>query len=105
MATSSIHPKCFPRVPQALPSAQKANTQANVTIIQCRADSDAIEGAAIRPRAEARVVLDAILEVRTAVVYATFAALLVFFPILALSGVAGRLFGRPGQCPWRRKRQ
>jgi CzcA family heavy metal efflux pump len=45
------------------------------------------------PRAEARVVLDAILEVRTAVVYATFAALLVFFPVLALSGVAGRLFG------------
>ena len=45
------------------------------------------------PRAEARVVLDALLEVRTAVVYATFAALLVFFPILALSGVAGRLFG------------
>ena len=48
------------------------------------------------PRAEARVVLDAILEVRTAVVYATFAALLVFFPILALSGVAGRLFGPLG---------
>ena len=42
------------------------------------------------------VVLDAILEVRTAVVYATFAALLVFFPILALSGVAGRLFGPLG---------
>ena len=48
------------------------------------------------PRAEARVVLDAILEVRSAVVYATFAALLVFFPILALSGVAGRLFGPLG---------
>ncbi len=48
------------------------------------------------PRAEARVVLDAILEVRTAVVYATLAVLLVFFPILALSGVAGRLFGPLG---------
>ncbi|MCC8967918.1 efflux RND transporter permease subunit [Bradyrhizobium sp. Pear76] len=45
------------------------------------------------PRPTARVVLDAILEVRTAVVYATFAVLLVFFPILGLSGVAGRLFG------------
>lgn len=49
-----------------------------------------------QPRSEARVVLDAILEVRTAVVYATFAVLLVFFPILALSGVAGRLFGPLG---------
>ncbi len=48
------------------------------------------------PRAGARVVLDAILEVRTAVVYATFAVLLVFFPILALSGVAGRLFAPLG---------
>ena len=36
-------------------------------------------------RAEARVVLDAILEVRAAVVYATFAVLLVFFPILGAS--------------------
>ena len=41
----------------------------------------------------ARIVLDAILEVRTAVAYATFAVLLVFLPVLALSGVAGRLFG------------
>lgn len=48
------------------------------------------------PKAEARVVLGAILEVRSAVVYATFAVLLVFFPILALSGVAGRLFGPLG---------
>jgi CzcA family heavy metal efflux pump len=48
------------------------------------------------PRDEARVVLDAILEVRTAVVYATFAVLLVFFPILVLSGVAGRLFAPLG---------
>lgn len=48
------------------------------------------------PRVEAHVVVDAILEVRIAVVYATFAVLLVFFPILALSGVAGRLFGPLG---------
>jgi Cu/Ag efflux pump CusA len=45
------------------------------------------------PQPEARIVLDAILEVRSSVVYATFAVVLVFFPILALSGVAGRLFG------------
>lgn len=44
------------------------------------------------PRADARVVLDAILEVRSSVVYATFAVVLVFLPILALSGLAGRLF-------------
>jgi Cu/Ag efflux pump CusA len=43
-----------------------------------------------------RLVLEAILEVRGAVVYATFAVLAVFFPILALSGVAGRLFGPMG---------
>jgi len=48
------------------------------------------------PRAEGRVVLDAILEVRSAVVYATFAVLLVFFPVLTLSGVGGRLFGPLG---------
>lgn len=47
-------------------------------------------------RPEARVVFDAILEVRSSVVYATFAVLLVFLPILALSGVAGRLFGPLG---------
>lgn len=44
------------------------------------------------PKSESRVVLDAILEVRGAVVYATFAALLVFLPVVALSGVGGRLF-------------
>lgn len=48
------------------------------------------------PRPEPRVVLDAFLEVRTAVAYATFAVLLVFFPVLALSGIAGRLFGPLG---------
>ena len=39
-----------------------------------------------------QVVKDASLEVRSAVVYATFAVMLVFVPILTMSGVAGRLF-------------
>ena len=48
------------------------------------------------PKPVWRVVLDASLEVRAAVVYATFAVILVFFPILTLSGVAGRLFAPLG---------
>ena len=48
------------------------------------------------PRPEARVVLDATYAVRTAVVYATFAVILVFFPIIMLPGVAGRLFAPLG---------
>ncbi len=43
-----------------------------------------------------RVVLEASLEVRTAVIYATFAVVLVFIPILTLSGVAGKLFAPLG---------
>ncbi len=43
-----------------------------------------------------RVVLEASLEVRTAVIYATFAVVLVFIPILTLSGVAGKLFSPLG---------
>jgi CzcA family heavy metal efflux pump len=46
-----------------------------------------------RPRPLALVVLDACLEVRSAVVYATFAVILVALPVLALPGLAGRLFG------------
>ncbi|MDE2271798.1 MAG: efflux RND transporter permease subunit [Xanthomonadaceae bacterium] len=49
-----------------------------------------------QPRSTARVVLDASLEVRSAVVYATFAVILVVLPIMALSGIAGRLFGPLG---------
>jgi Cu/Ag efflux pump CusA len=49
-----------------------------------------------QPRPIARVVLDACLEVRSAVVYATFAVILVVLPILALSGLAGRLFAPLG---------
>jgi CzcA family heavy metal efflux pump len=40
-----------------------------------------------------RVVLRASLEVRGAVVYATFVVALVFLPVLTMSGVQGRLFG------------
>ncbi len=43
-----------------------------------------------------KVILAASLEVRAAVVFATFAVILVFFPILTLSGVAGRLFSPLG---------
>ena len=44
------------------------------------------------PRPAARVVLDASLEVRGSVVYATFVVILVFAPVLALTGVHGALF-------------
>ena len=40
-----------------------------------------------------RVIRDATLEVRSAVVYATLAIAMVFIPVLTLPGVAGRLFG------------
>jgi CzcA family heavy metal efflux pump len=45
-----------------------------------------------QPRPLFRVVLDASLEVRTAVVYATFIVALIFLPVLMMSGVQGRLF-------------
>ncbi len=48
------------------------------------------------PRPALRVVLDASIEVRSAVVYATFAVALVFIPILTMSGIAGRLFAPLG---------
>jgi len=48
------------------------------------------------PRPAIRVVLDASIEVRSAVVYATFAVALVFIPILTISGLAGRLFAPLG---------
>jgi CzcA family heavy metal efflux pump len=52
------------------------------------------ENAKLRqPRQLARVVLDACLEMRGAVVYATFAVILVALPVLALPGLAGGLFG------------
>lgn len=52
--------------------------------------------ASLNPRPPIRVVFDASLEVRSAVVYATFAVVLVFFPVLTLSGLAGRIFAPLG---------
>lgn len=49
-----------------------------------------------RPLAASRVVLAASLEVRAAVVYASFIVALVFLPVLTLSGVAGKLFAPLG---------
>jgi CzcA family heavy metal efflux pump len=43
-----------------------------------------------------RVVLEASLEVRSAVVYATFIVAMVFLPVLTMSGVQGRLFAPLG---------
>ena len=45
-----------------------------------------------RPKSAFRVVLDASLEVRSAVVFATFVVALVFVPVLTLSGLQGKLF-------------
>src|SRR5262249_21928034 len=47
---------------------------------------------AAAPRPVFDVVLDASIEVRVAVVYATIAVALVFLPVLTMSGVSGRLF-------------
>ena len=44
------------------------------------------------PRPTVQVVFDASLEVRSAVVYATFTVVLVFVPILMMSGIPGALF-------------
>ncbi|MDD5658191.1 MAG: efflux RND transporter permease subunit, partial [Elusimicrobia bacterium] len=52
--------------------------------------------AAPRPRTPARVVLEASVEVRGAVVYVTFAVIMVFVPVLTMSGLAGRLFAPLG---------
>ena len=48
------------------------------------------------PRSLFDVVFNASIEVRSAVVYATFAVILVFFPVLTMSGLAGNLFGPLG---------
>jgi CzcA family heavy metal efflux pump len=48
------------------------------------------------PRSVFQVILDATLEVRSAVVYATLAIAVVFLPVLTLPGVAGRLFSPLG---------
>jgi len=48
--------------------------------------------ASAEPRPVGHVVLDASLEVRSAVVYATFIVALVFVPVLTMGGIGGRLF-------------
>lgn len=48
------------------------------------------------PRPALKVIFDASIEVRSAVVYATFAVVLVFIPVLTISGVAGRIFAPLG---------
>ncbi len=48
------------------------------------------------PQPVFRVVLDASLEVRSAVVYATWVVVLVFLPVLTMSGLQGRLFAPLG---------
>ncbi len=52
--------------------------------------------AAAQPQPADQVVLDASIEVRSSVVYATFIVVLVFVPLLTLSGVAGKLFAPLG---------
>ena len=49
-----------------------------------------------QPQLPDQVVLDASVEVRSSVVYATFIVALVFVPLLTLSGVAGKLFAPLG---------
>jgi len=53
--------------------------------------------AAGSPKSAFRVVLDASLEVRSAVVYATFVVALVFLPVLGMSGVQGKMFAPLGE--------
>jgi len=48
--------------------------------------------AAVNPRSAFSVVLDASMEVRSAVVYASFIVILVFLPIFSLHGVSGSFF-------------
>ena len=49
-----------------------------------------------QPLSRFKVVLRASIEVRSAVVYATFIVILIFLPILSLSGVGGKLFAPLG---------
>ncbi len=49
-----------------------------------------------KPRPVLKVVYEASVEVRSAVVYATFAVVLVFIPVLTMGGLAGRFFAPLG---------
>lgn len=49
-----------------------------------------------KPRSRFRVVLNASLEVRSAVVYATFVVTLVFVPVLTMTGLQGKFFAPLG---------
>ncbi len=56
------------------------------------------ENAALaQPKSTTQVVFDASMEVRSSVVYASFIVMLVFIPLLTLSGVAGRMFEPLGE--------
>ena len=56
------------------------------------------ENAALaKPQSTTKVVFDASMEVRSSVVYASFIVMLVFVPLLTLSGVAGRMFQPLGE--------
>ena len=50
------------------------------------------ESRAVQPRPLLQVVLDASLEVRSAIVYASFIVALVFLPVLTMTGLQGRFF-------------
>src|SRR6266853_3395696 len=50
----------------------------------------------VTPKELFQIVLDASIEVRGAVVYATFIVVLVFVPVLTMSGIQGRLFAPLG---------
>lgn len=52
--------------------------------------------ASARPRSVLQVIVDASLEVRSAVVYATFIVALVFVPVLTMGGLQGRFFAPLG---------
>jgi len=49
-----------------------------------------------KPKSAFAVVVDASVEVRSAVIYATFVVALVFVPVLTMSGIQGRLFAPLG---------
>jgi CzcA family heavy metal efflux pump len=54
-------------------------------------------GRSDNPKSTLKVILDACLEVRSSVFYATFIVALVFLPVFTLSGVEGRIFSPLGQ--------